>query len=389
MGRDLSDASATIASTSEEIATTLSAELVPGTAEMAALSRDVAGALRQCDAESDRVLDHIGGIRDSEVQLRQVMEGLQAQLEEVSQVIGVIADISRRTNLLSLNAAIEAARAGVHGNGFSVVAEEVRQLALHTTEATDEVTVIIDHFREEMNRLRGAGDRVQGAVDAGENGVNTMRSQINDVSRSMDQLDDQVNAITVGTGQIGSAVDAMNKDVHTVSASSKQMLDSALQFSDMAKQVHDLSDCLLEGGLGGFKLSLHNEARETVARVADNRMLAEGGLDAVNRALHRAIQDNSRFELLYLVDRNGRQISDNIFAQDLDDSTGHLARGKDWNGRHWFDAVLASGSAHTTDVYRSAATDAFCFTVAVPVRDSDGQLVRVLGADIRLSALTE
>ena len=389
LGHNLSDASATIANTSEEITTTLAAELVPGTADMLTLSSSVVAALHHCESESDSVLSHIGGISGSEEQLRDAIEKLQSQLEEVSQVIGVIADISKRTNLLSLNAAIEAARAGAHGKGFSVVAEEVRRLAQHTTEATDQVTSIIESFRVEMGQLRSAGSQMQNAVQEGEAGVNGMRSQLIDVRESMDQLNDKVSAITTGTEQIGVAVSAMNQDVHTVSVSARQMLDSAVQFSDMAGKVHDLSDRLLEGGLGGFKLALHNQAQATIEVVAEDNEIIRGGSDRVNRALRRVIDEDPKIELLYLVDRNGRQISDNVFAADLDNSQGHLAKGRDWSDRHWFRAVIAGDSAHITDVYRSAATDTFCFTVAVPVRNKDGELVRVLGADIRLSALME
>src|SRR5690606_30853869 len=80
-GRDLARASDTIASTSEEIATTLEAELVPGAHDMATFSTQVAKALRQCETGSGQVLEHIGVISHSEQQLGSAIERLQSQLE--------------------------------------------------------------------------------------------------------------------------------------------------------------------------------------------------------------------------------------------------------------------------------------------------------------------
>src|SRR5690606_18925472 len=143
--------------------------------------------------------------------------------------------------------------AGEHGRGFAVVAEEVRRLAHHTTDATDQVAAIIERFRGDMGELTDAGAHMQVAVEAGESGVHAMRAELGDVRAAMDELDTRVSAIATGTGQIGAAVSAMNQDVHTVSAAANQLLDSARQISELGKSVHTTSDDLLEG-LGGFQL---------------------------------------------------------------------------------------------------------------------------------------
>ena len=386
-GRDLARAADTIASTSEEIATTVETELVPGAQEMAVFSTQVATALRQCEAGSGQVLEHIGTISHSERQLGHAIERLQSQLEEVAQVIGVIADISKQTNLLSLNAAIEAARAGVHGRGFAVVAEEVRRLAHHTTDATDQVAAIIERFRGDMNELTQAGDHMQCAVNAGEQGVHSMRSELSSVRGAMDELDTRVGAMATGTAQIGAAIGAMNEDVHTVSTASNQMLESASRVTALGQSVHRQSDTLLEG-LGDFQLQLHHQVRAAVEALARQPLLLAGDAAAVEINLRHALERDPRFELLYLVDAGGCQLTANIFAEDLRHLDGSAAQGRDWSQRHWFRAVLASRQPHISGVYRSSATDAFCFTVAVPLMDAEGRLQRVLGADVRLSALT-
>lgn len=137
-----------IASASEQVTTTLDKELVPGAAEVATLAAQVTSTLHGCQLSGQAVLQQVDVIGASEQQLERVIQQLTGQLEEVSKVIGVIASISQQTNLLALNAAIEAARAGEHGQGFAVVAEEVRRLAGHTTDATTQVSGIIDAFSQ-------------------------------------------------------------------------------------------------------------------------------------------------------------------------------------------------------------------------------------------------
>ena len=75
------------------------------------------------------------------------------------------------------------------------------------------------------------------------------------------------------------------------------------------------------------------------------------------------------------------------FAADVAHGEGASCRGRDWSQRPWFRAVAERMESHITQVYRSSATDDFCFTVSVPIVDERGQLLRVLGADVRLSAL--
>jgi methyl-accepting chemotaxis protein len=382
-GQALAKASELIASACEEVSTTLDSELVPGAAQVAKLSTEVAATLRQCQHTGNEVLVQVDAIGASELKLEEVIGQLFGQLEEVSQVLGVIASISQQTNLLALNAAIEAARAGEHGRGFAVVADEVRRLAGHTTESTAKVSHIIDRFRADMDLLGTAGQKMHAAVVDGREGMTRMGADLHSTRAAMDQLDQRVGHIAAGTEHIGIAVHAINRDVQNIAGVAADLLSKAGQVLTHSDAVRKSGDLLLDG-FGGFRLQIHKEVQASVERLAMEAAM-HGDITSAERFMRDTLRQDARFELLYLVDRTGVQVSENIFADQSVQSKS--CKGSNWSQRSWFRAVAERMSSYITPVYRSSATDAFCFTISVPIFAADGQLQRVLAADVRLSAM--
>lgn len=384
----LSDTAAQVASASEEISTTVNGDLSEATESMHQLTADATRAVHQGDSRSNAVLQQITATRDEVHDLQSSIQEVDQQADEMQRIIGLIGDISNQTNLLALNAAIEAARAGEAGRGFSVVADEVRALAHRTMEATQEVESRISRIRDRSEALTRGGASVSERVEQSWEGINDIRATLADAAGMMSQLEGRSQQVAAGTHQIGTAIAAVSQDIQGVTDVSQRLKFTATELNKGSASIREQGDLLLEA-LGVFQLALHQTARQDIEALAQHPELAEPGNQAavVQRLRSELSRQGERYELLYLVGLDGRQISPNVHSDTLTITYSGTGEGMDWSERDWFREAKATQNTYVTQVYRSAATDEYCFTASAPVVSDTGQLVAILGADLRLSAL--
>ena len=223
-------------------------------ARNAGTATDVSSTTRQqAEAGASVVREAVQSIQDVQRQslaLKEDMSTLGDNAQAISQIMGVISDIADQTNLLALNAAIEAARAGEAGRGFAVVADEVRKLAEKTMQSTTDVGNAIKGIQHSAGKSMSQVDAAVKTIDTAAGLATRSGQALDEIVHLVDSTADQVRAIATASEQQSATSEEINRSVSEVSTiageTSRAMQEASQAVGELSKQAQALGRLIAE-----------------------------------------------------------------------------------------------------------------------------------------------
>jgi len=244
-------------------------ERIAANAERAAkIAAQVRGETVAGRTEADSGLQRIRTAREDAQTAAAVMAALQTNSRKIYGFTEAISEISARTNLLALNAAIEAARAGEQGRGFAVVASEVRQLALRTKEATDEISTMVREINQQAEQAASGMNSLAVKVSEAAGNVETVHGLLGNIERSSGVSEEQIGEIArasrehvATTEEIAHAIASIRDSLLSTEKELPRAASSAMALAERAE--------VITGALGESDIeSSHDDIRMAAQRAA-------------------------------------------------------------------------------------------------------------------------
>lgn len=243
----------TIASATDEMVATTQ-DIAHNCANAASLANQSSAVSNDAMAKVKASINDIFRQAEQTKQDSKQIEHMINQSRSISSIVGTIDDIAAQTNLLALNAAIEAARAGEAGRGFAVVADEVRALASRTSTSTSEITQMVSLIEHDANIASESMTNSVNNMDSLAQGTSGLEMVLTDILNNAGEVNSQITQIATAADQQSATTAEISNNMQSLSAASKEVATIAAQTDEIISDTVDKFNHLRKE-LATFKLS--------------------------------------------------------------------------------------------------------------------------------------
>lgn len=358
------------------------------TEELSASATQAAGSAASGNTLLEQFFTGLEAIAVQIDQTSRFMEKMAESVQSISDIADLVEKISAQLQLLSINASIEAARSGQHGRGFAVVATEIRRLSDSTAAAMKQVQQITHRVQSETGDVARAVEGSRTAVDKALEGSTELKTNLKEIVDAFVLFEQAVQSIAESLDQQLSVV----QQIHTATENASDMAGRSAELIEQAqRQTHLLHETVdhLVAGAGVFQVSWHETSTNSLSGLVAGREMWRLPPHVQQEVLAAAFGRYPFFELFYVMDAGGRQVTDNIVNPRYSSQISAAGRGMDRSGKLYFSEVRQGIKPYVSDVYLSSATRSFCITVAVPLVDPEGRFLGVVAGDININDLIQ
>ncbi|MFA0141825.1 methyl-accepting chemotaxis protein [Vibrio kanaloae] len=235
-------------------------EMIATVNEIASSAANAANAANMATSETqeghntiEKTTTSIANLEAEMTSASNIIVSLADNTQSIGTILDVIRGISEQTNLLALNAAIEAARAGEAGRGFAVVADEVRNLATKTAQSTDEIDTMINQLQTEAKNAVNSMSNSKSLIEEGTTETEMARQALEKISIQVLAILDINTQVATATEQQSAVANEINMNMDTVNNSVKNGLSASEKLEQSSQQLADLSQAL-DRYVGSFKI---------------------------------------------------------------------------------------------------------------------------------------
>ncbi len=217
------------------------AEAVDASAQAARQSADAAAEARELTREGVAAVMQataaMTAVRDSSTAASEAMSALEGKSSQIGSIVQRITEIADQTNLLALNAAIEAARAGEHGRGFAVVADEVRRLAENAGGAAGEIEGLIGQIQTETRRVVGIVSDGAARTEEGTSTVEQTRDAFERIDAAIGKMDERIAEVSAASSQVATGAKSLQTELSEVAGVAERSTAASQQVSASTEQT--------------------------------------------------------------------------------------------------------------------------------------------------------